>query len=150
LPNSSGNAGSHSLSVLSGSKMSELKAFAAAAEPVMTKEAKKIWRLMQHKLPELKQFDCPEIILNNRLRSTAGRCWMQSNKIDIATKYLMHSQAYQIYVLKIILPHELAHQADFNVFGESELACGHGKNWQFIMTKVLNLPANKYHKMERL
>ncbi|MFN7317903.1 MAG: SprT-like domain-containing protein [bacterium] len=130
--------------------MSQLKVFAAKAEPVIVKRANAIWRMMQHKLPELEFFECPDIQLNNRLRSTAGRCWLQRNQVDIATKYLMHSQAYQVYMLEIILPHELAHQADYNLFGESELACGHGKHWQYIMTNILNLPANKYHKMERL
>lgn len=130
--------------------MSTLKVYAAAAEPVLQNTGNKIWRLMQHKLPELQQFDCPDIIMNNRLRATAGRCFYELNKIDIGTKFYLHSQAYQIYIEKIILPHELAHQADFNIFGKSELKCGHGKNWQWIMTDILNLPANKYHKMERV
>jgi len=128
--------------------MSQLKAFAATVEPIITKKANAVWRMMQYKMPELQQFDCPDINMNNRLRSTAGQCWVERNRIDIATKFLLHSQAYQVYMMEIILPHELAHQADFNVFGTSELKCGHGKYWQYIMTDILNLPANKYHKME--
>jgi predicted SprT family Zn-dependent metalloprotease len=130
--------------------MSQLKAYAAAAQPVLQTTAQKIWRMMQYKMPELQQFDCPDIIMNNRLRSTAGLCYFNNNRIDIGTKFCLHSREYQIYIQRIILPHELAHQADFNLFGLSELKCGHGKNWQYIMTHILNLPANKYHKMERV
>jgi predicted SprT family Zn-dependent metalloprotease len=47
----------------------------------------------------------------------------------------------------IILPHEIAHQADFDLFGESEKFCGHGVKWAEIMLQ-LGLPANKYHDLK--
>lgn len=47
----------------------------------------------------------------------------------------------------VILPHEIAHQADYNLFGLSEKICGHGKNWCKIMLQ-LGLAPNKYHSME--
>ena len=47
----------------------------------------------------------------------------------------------------VILPHEMAHQADFNLFGDSEKNCGHGRKWCEIMVRY-GLPANKYHSME--
>lgn len=130
--------------------MATLKAYAAKAQPIMQNTADRVWRMMQHKLPELRLFECPQIIMNNRLRATAGMCWYESNKIDLGTKFMLHSTEYQVYMEKIILPHELAHQADFNLFGKSEDPSGHGDHWQFIMEKVLNLPANRYHRMERV
>ena len=50
-------------------------------------------------------------------------------------------------MLNVILPHEIAHQIDFNLYGFSELKCGHGKKWCETMVK-LGLPANKFHSLE--
>jgi predicted SprT family Zn-dependent metalloprotease len=50
-------------------------------------------------------------------------------------------------MIDIILPHEIIHQADFNLFGESEKKCGHGKNWCAIM-QTYGLSPQKYHNME--
>jgi predicted SprT family Zn-dependent metalloprotease len=50
-------------------------------------------------------------------------------------------------MLSVILPHELAHQIDFNLFGESEKKHGHGKNWVNVMVK-LGLEPNRYHSLE--
>jgi predicted SprT family Zn-dependent metalloprotease len=130
--------------------MSTLKSYAAKVQPAMQNTANRVWRIMQYKMPELRNFDCPEIVMNNRLRSTAGLSRYLVNRVDLGTKFFVHSLEYQVYMEKIILPHELAHQADYNLFGESELACGHGEHWEFIMEKVLNLPANRYHRMGRL
>ena len=50
-------------------------------------------------------------------------------------------------MLRVILTHEIAHQADFNLFGFSEKKCGHGKKWAEIMLE-LGLPADKYHYLD--
>jgi predicted SprT family Zn-dependent metalloprotease len=50
-------------------------------------------------------------------------------------------------MMDVILPHEIIHQADFNLFGESEKICGHGEKWCEIMVNY-GLPANPYHTME--
>ena len=47
----------------------------------------------------------------------------------------------------VILPHEIIHQADYNLFGEAEKSCGHGRKWCEMMVKY-GLPANKYHSLE--
>jgi predicted SprT family Zn-dependent metalloprotease len=49
--------------------------------------------------------------------------------------------------MDVILPHEIIHQADWNLFGKSEKICGHGANWQKIMLEY-GLPANPHHTME--
>ena len=51
------------------------------------------------------------------------------------------------YMIDVILPHEIIHQADFDLFGESEKICGHGEKWCEIMVNY-GLPAEKYHNME--
>jgi predicted SprT family Zn-dependent metalloprotease len=48
-----------------------------------------------------------------------------------------------------ILPHEIIHQADFDLFGESEKNCGHGKNWVSLMLQY-GLKPDFYHTMEIL
>ena len=50
-------------------------------------------------------------------------------------------------MLDVILPHELVHQADYNLFGESEFKHGHGLNWIKIMQDV-GLAPNRYHSLK--
>jgi predicted SprT family Zn-dependent metalloprotease len=47
----------------------------------------------------------------------------------------------------IILPHEIIHQADYNLFGLSEAKCGHGKKWHEIMINY-GLSPDVYHSMK--
>ena len=93
--------------------------------------------------PRLVRFDPPVIVRNNRYTRTAGACYQESNTIDLGWKFFAKNHAA---MLTVILPHELAHQIDFNLYGLSEKKCGHGKNWVNIMVK-LGLPANKYHSL---
>lgn len=93
--------------------------------------------------PVLVAYDCPQIILNNRFTKTAGCCYQETNIIHISTKFLL---AHETEMLRTILPHELAHQIDWNLYGLSEKKCGHGKNWQIIMVE-LGLAPNKYHSL---
>ena len=103
-----------------------------------------LWAKYTKLFPGLAKFKAPKIVLNNRLTKTAGRCWQAENQIDFAAKFLAK---FEVEMLTIILPHEMAHQIDFNLFGVSDKKCGHGKKWCEIMVK-LGLPANKYHSLE--
>jgi hypothetical protein len=47
----------------------------------------------------------------------------------------------------IILPHEIAHQVDYNLFGTSEEKTGHGIMWQSIMLDY-GLEPTPYHMMD--
>ena len=93
--------------------------------------------------PRLVRFDPPKIVRNNRFTRTAGCCYQETNTIDLGWKFFPKNH---LAMLTVILPHELAHQIDFNLYGVSEKKCGHGKNWCDIMTKI-GLPANKYHSL---
>lgn len=46
-------------------------------------------------------------------------------------------------VLRNVVYHEMAHVADYNLFGE----WGHGESWQCLM-KLLGLPPDQYAKEE--
>lgn len=101
------------------------------------------WERFIEYYPALVKFDPPKMVLCNRLTRTAGKTYQEVRKIHLANKFFARNR---VEMLKIILPHELAHQVDFDLFGESEKKCGHGKKWQEIMVKF-GIPANKYHSL---
>lgn len=105
--------------------------------------AMRLWDQYCEIFPALVKFDCPTVILNGRLTRTAGRCFQHENKIDLGLKFV--SQHWET-MLREILPHELAHQIDFNLYGESEKKCGHGKKWVMVMQKI-GLEPKKFHSM---
>ena len=102
-----------------------------------------IWLALAESYPKLIRFDAPKIVLCNRLTRTAGKCYQEENRIHLGNKFFLNNHSAMMLQ---ILPHEIAHQADFNLFGLSEKNCGHGKKWCEIMVK-LGLPANKYHSL---
>ena len=102
-----------------------------------------IWLALIESYPKLVRFDAPKIVLCNRLTRTAGKNYQEENRIHLGNKF--YARNHNEMMLQI-LPHEIAHQADFNLFGLSEKNCGHGKKWCAIMVK-LGLPANKYHSL---
>ena len=103
-----------------------------------------IWLGLIESYPKLVRFDAPKIVLCNRLTRTAGKNYQTENRIHLGNKFFQRN--HNAMMLEI-LPHEIAHQADFNLFGLSEKNCGHGKKWAEIMVQ-LGLPANKYHSLE--
>jgi predicted SprT family Zn-dependent metalloprotease len=102
-----------------------------------------LWAELCESYPKLVRFNPPKIILNNRFTKTAGCNYQTLNRIDLASKFFARNS---VQMFSVILPHEIAHQADFNLFGLSEKKCGHGKKWAKIMVE-LGLPANKYHSL---
>jgi predicted SprT family Zn-dependent metalloprotease len=103
-----------------------------------------IWEALAESYSTLVRFDAPKIVLCNRLTRTAGKCYQTVNRIHLGNKFFANNY---LDMMQIILPHEIAHQADYNIFGESEKKCGHGQKWAEIMLQ-LGLPANKYHSLE--
>lgn len=105
-----------------------------------------IWNKLQIIHPKLRSSSCPNIILNNRFTATAGMAYQHDRRIEMATKFIIHSVDYYAMMFNVILPHELAHIADYDLFGESNKKCGHGDNWKMIMFQ-LGLKPDKYHPM---
>ena len=104
-----------------------------------------LWENYCEIFPKLVRYNPPKIVLNNRLTRTAGRCFQELNTIDLGAKFFDKPENKKP-MLSIILVHEIAHQIDWSLYGESEKNCGHGKKWNEIMVK-LGLPANKYHSL---
>jgi len=109
-------------------------------------QASAIWDSLCEMYPDLVKFDCPKISLNGRLYRTAGRCHQETNVIELGTKFFQTKKNSDTMV-DVILPHEIIHQADYNLFGESEKICGHGEKWREIMVNY-GLEPNPYHSME--
>lgn len=106
--------------------------------------AENLWAAYSEIFPQLVKFDCPQIVYNNRFTRTAGCCYQETNIIHIGAKFMPKNKWV---MLSVIIPHELAHQIDFNLYGVSEKKCGHGKKWCEIMVK-LGLEPNRYHSLE--
>ena len=106
-----------------------------------------IWDNLCELYPRLTRYNPPIIELNGRLWRNAGLCHQEDNIVELGYKFFAYSPDYAHNMTKIILPHEIIHQADYNLFGLSEAKCGHGKKWQEIMINY-GLSPDKYHSME--
>lgn len=114
-------------------------------EPVVT-TCRAIWTALQAQHPKLAAHSMPEIALNARLKASAGRCFPTLNLVEFGPDFLLHSETFTTLMYRVIMPHELIHQADYNLHGESEFVHGHGKNWTRLMVEY-GLPANRFHPM---
>ena len=106
-----------------------------------------IWDNLSEIYPQLTKYNPPIIEINGRLYRTAGRCHQEDNIIQLGYKFFIHSRSYYSNMITVILPHEIIHQADYNLFGLSEAKCGHGKKWHEIMINY-GLEPNPFHTME--
>ena len=106
-----------------------------------------IWDNLCELYPRLTRYNPPIIEINGRLWRNAGLCHQEINTIELGYKFFAYSPDYAKNMTKVILPHEIIHQADYNLFGLSEAKCGHGNNWQAIMINY-GLSPDKYHSME--
>ena len=102
-----------------------------------------LWAEYCEIFPRLVRFDAPKIAINNRFTKCAGCNISQDNIIQMAGKFLIQ---YPDNMIRVILPHEIAHQIDFNLNGWYDRKPHHGKQWIDIMNKI-NQPANPFHSM---
>jgi len=103
-----------------------------------------IWDALCEIHPKLTRFDAPRVVWSNRLTKTAGYCVQHERTIVLARKFFLK---FPKTMMREILPHEIIHQADFDLWGESDKKCGHGSNWQMLMIQY-GLEPKKYHSME--
>ena len=93
--------------------------------------------------PALVKFDCPKIIINNRFTKTGGINRSAENIVELAGKYFLNNTDS---MLRITLPHELAHQIDYNLNGWYPRKKHHGAGWDEIMV-LIGLNPDPYHYM---
>jgi predicted SprT family Zn-dependent metalloprotease len=114
---------------------------------ILQRNTAMIWDTLCELYTPLVHYNEPTLELNPYTWRTAGSCYQEENLIQMSYKFMKYSPEYYNYMLQIILPHEIIHQADYNLFGDSEKICGHGVNWQRIMLEY-GLEANPYHTMD--
>ena len=116
-------------------------------QTLLERETATIWDSLCEMYPKLCKFNPPVIRLCARLYRTAGMCHQEDRIVQIGYKFFLHSAEYRKQMFTVILPHEIIHQADYDLFGESEKNHGHGVNWQKIMVQY-GLKPDFYHTME--
>jgi predicted SprT family Zn-dependent metalloprotease len=110
-------------------------------------EARTVWDSLCRIYPRLGRFQRPIVKLNPYCWRTAGLCYQESNYVELAYKFFRAGRAYRAQMIEVILPHELIHQADYNLYGISEDKSGHGAHWREMMVRY-GLPDNPYHSMD--
>jgi predicted SprT family Zn-dependent metalloprotease len=105
--------------------------------------AEAYWRAYAKKFPFAVADKCPTVEFNNRFTSTGGVNYSERNLIQLAKKFYVK---YPDRMLTVTLPHELAHQIDFNLYGWTKGERHHRQTWKNIMVKI-GLPPDIYHDM---
>lgn len=93
------------------------------------------WLRLQKLYPELKPHGRPQIRFDARYKKCLGFCDSENKTITLAYKYFPKNRDT---MLNEVLPHELAHFADYCMIGwkEWEILEGHGPNWRKIMVSL--------------
>jgi SprT protein len=83
----------------------------------------------------------PIVTLNNRLKTTAGRAFIEENpqKIDLSTDLFCQ---YTDHMIVDTIPHELAHLVAYTIHGDP----GHGKGWYSVL-KQMGIQTTRCHSM---
>ena len=86
----------------------------------------------------------PSIVINRRLKSTAGRAWLQDGRIDISERLMLD---FPREIIMQTIPHEVAHIAALRVYGYGlKRGQSHGAPWVAIM-ECLGLTPAIYNTM---
>ena len=103
-------------------------------------EAKHVWwwQKLCARYPKLHK-PMPRLVLNKRLKTTAGRCFYETRVIDLSYDLLME-YPQEFYFQTI--PHELCHQVAWDLYAEPQ----HGKPWKDTMLGM-GLEPDIYHNM---
>ena len=99
--------------------------------------ADKAWKIFKHVYPRVGTM--PKIVLNRRLKTTAGRCDLAAREVDLSVDLMRANMAeFQ----KIIIPHELAHMVAWDIYKDP----GHGADWKRVMV-IYGIPPDRCHSL---
>lgn len=99
------------------------------------------WARLQKMYPG-KLGTMPTVEINARLKTTAGYCHWEIRKTEYSLELLVE---YPEKFRMVIIPHELAHQANWDMYKPSGNGC-HDNTWRGIMVS-LGLPPDRCHDM---
>lgn len=97
------------------------------------------WAKIVAVFPELRTHTRPPIKLNNRLKTTAGRAFLEHNYVDLSVELFWE---YTEEFTQDTIPHELAHIAAYKVFGDE----GHGNGWRTTLQRA-GIKTTRLHSM---
>lgn len=83
----------------------------------------------------------PVVTLNNRLKTTAGRAFIEEvpQRIDLSTDLFAQ---YTEQMIVDSIPHELAHLVAYTIHGDP----GHGKGWYSVLDRM-GIQTTRLHNM---
>jgi predicted SprT family Zn-dependent metalloprotease len=94
----------------------------------------------------------PAVILNKRLKSTAGRAWIYSEGHEhYAGKMVLEFShglliKHAEYFSRDTIPHEIAHFIAYRVYGEEN----HGIHWKIVTEKMTGKVLSRCHSLPSL
>lgn len=88
-----------------------------------------------------REFKRPTVSFKLRGRA-AGKAYLMDNQIRLNPVLFSQNEA-QFY--QDVIPHEVAHLLVYSLYGRVK---PHGKEWQFMMQEVLEIPANTRHQFD--
>jgi predicted SprT family Zn-dependent metalloprotease len=104
-----------------------------------------VWARFVRLYPELSRYECPALEFSNRMTVCAGRNYPALNKVVLARKFFTKPENYG-EMMRVIIPHEIAHQIAINLYGMPKNNRWHGGEWQSVMVRY-GLPPETYHNM---
>lgn len=95
------------------------------------------WKRFLSRYPKIG--NTPGAVLNARLKTTAGRAFLDDGYIDLSPDLMWeHTEQF----CRDTIPHELAHLVAWKVYGDP----GHGKGWKTVI-REFNIPTDRLHHM---
>jgi predicted SprT family Zn-dependent metalloprotease len=104
-----------------------------------------VWARFVRLYPQLSSYACPSVELSNRMTATAGKNLVEQNRIVLARKFFTKPENYG-EMMRVVIPHEIAHQVAVNLYGMPKNNRWHGGEWQSVMIRY-GLPPDTYHNM---
>lgn len=101
--------------------------------------AKEFWNRARRAYGE-KIGQLPQVKLNKRLTSTAGRAFLESGYIDLSVYLLGRNTDYY---RRDTIPHELCHMIAWRLYQDR----GHGQGWKSVMAKM-GVDGGRCHSMQ--
>lgn len=98
------------------------------------------WKKLRAVYPAIQE-NVPVVKLNNRLKTTAGRAFLDNDpqSIDLSTElFWEHTEQ----MVRDTIPHELAHLVAYTIFGDE----GHGTGWKSVVHRM-DIPTTRLHNM---